>query len=136
MKTSVSIKLLVMGLLRNKISRNDVHVCLFRKLQAGCTNTSAFCLKNWRSIRYFDHVQYKQFTQFSRKNENWFSAYILRRYCPPTSNKAFVIWPKLHILQTSIKDSKIFSLLIALFCKSLSCSFVSFALCRFFKVLI
>ena len=41
--------------------------------------------------------------------------YIFLRYCPPTSYKALVIWPKEHVLQTSINDSKILLPAIAVF---------------------
>ena len=41
--------------------------------------------------------------------------HIFLLYCPPTSNKAVVIWPNEQCLQASIRTSKIFSWFMAAF---------------------
>lgn len=44
-----------------------------------------------------------------KKRNNIRTSYILRRYCPPTSNSECVIWPKEQTLVASINSSNIFA---------------------------
>ncbi len=47
-------------------------------------------------------------------------AYIFRRYCPPTSNSALVIWPSEQTRTASIRRANTFSLAMAACCSSAS----------------
>ena len=53
--------------------------------------------------------------------------HIFRRYCPPTSNKAVVIWPSEHTRAASISFANTFSLLIAACCNAASACGATFA---------
>lgn len=73
---------------------------------------------------YFEH-QYGKFWGREATGEAWClvpGAYILRRYWPPTSNRAWVTWPSEHTLQASIITSNTLRWAIAAVCSSCSWS--------------
>ena len=53
--------------------------------------------------------------------------YIFRRYFPPTSKRAWVIWPSVQNLTDSISSVKIFSPEMAMFCNFFKASGASFS---------